>query len=106
MCSQYGPRYSWNSYDQSLLLGAYFWGYTITSIPSGVLIDKFGYAKANIGFVFALCTVLVALSPVLAVSFAATLVQRFAIGFISVCVYKRIDLLFEATLSIIYFHWS
>lgn len=82
--SQYGPRYAWNAYDQSLLLGAYFWGYAITSIPSGILIDKFGYAKANIGYAFALCTVLVALSPVLAMSFVATLVQRFALGFVSV----------------------
>lgn len=83
-CSQYGPRYAWNAYDQSLLLGAYFWGYTITSIPSGILVDKFGYAKAKIGYVSAVCTVLVALSPVLAESFAVTLVLRFFIGFISV----------------------
>ena len=27
---------------QSLILGSYFWGYTITCIPGGVLGEKFG----------------------------------------------------------------
>ncbi|KAJ3645922.1 hypothetical protein Zmor_023541 [Zophobas morio] len=38
----YGTRYEWDSNLQSLILGSYFWGYTITCIPGGVLGEKFG----------------------------------------------------------------
>jgi ACS family sodium-dependent inorganic phosphate cotransporter len=38
----YGARYPWDSSLQSLILGSYFWGYTITCIPGGVLGERFG----------------------------------------------------------------
>lgn len=38
----YGPRYPWTASEQSLLLGAYFWGYLITSLPGGLLAERFG----------------------------------------------------------------
>lgn len=67
-----------------MLLGAYFWGYAITSIPNGILTDKFGYAKANIGWVFFVCAILTALMPIAAESLTICLVLRFVLGFVSV----------------------
>ncbi|RZC43008.1 sialin [Asbolus verrucosus] len=38
----YGERYEWDTKLQGLILGSYFWGYIITSIPGGFFAEKFG----------------------------------------------------------------
>lgn len=83
-CLQYGPRYPWNAYDQSLLLGAYFWGYAITSFPCGILADKYGFAKNNIFYAYVASVILTCLAPIAAASFAWSLTLRFALGFVTV----------------------
>lgn len=84
--TQYGPRYDWNSFDQSLLLGSYFWGYALTSIPTGILCEKYG-GKGVVTWIFGVCVLLTALMPVLAqLPFWVSCVMRFLIGFVSVSV--------------------
>lgn len=36
------PEFSWDKKLQGLILGAFFWGYTVMQIPSGYLSDVFG----------------------------------------------------------------
>lgn len=60
---QYGPRYDWSAKDQGLLLGAYFYGYLITSLPGGVLAERFG-AKRIAGWFLMAGAALTALTPV------------------------------------------
>ncbi|XP_075165435.1 sialin [Haematobia irritans] len=83
----YGPRYEWSQSDQALLLGAFFYGYMITSLPAGMLAENFG-GKAVAGYSCLLAAVLTALTPV-AASWDkwAVWAIRFGIGFLTGVVY-------------------
>ncbi|XP_058831302.1 sialin isoform X2 [Topomyia yanbarensis] len=61
----YGPRYNWSSHDQSLLLGAYFYGYLMTSLPAGVLAERFG-GRRLVGYTLSFSALLTALTPLAA----------------------------------------
>ncbi|XP_055625542.1 sialin-like [Toxorhynchites rutilus septentrionalis] len=61
----YGPRYNWSSHDQSLILGAYFYGYLLLSLPAGVLAERFG-GRNMVGVSLALSALLTALTPLAA----------------------------------------
>lgn len=37
-----GHKFDWNKEEQSQVLGAFFYGYVVTQIPSAVLATKFG----------------------------------------------------------------
>lgn len=65
------------------MLGAYFWGYALTSIPVGVLTDKYSFAKANIGYSFAVSVLLTVVAPWSASSLLCTIVLRFLMGLAS-----------------------
>lgn len=81
---KYGPRYAWSPYEQSMMLGSFFWGNAITSIPFGIVCQKYG-GKNVITYLFTVCVILTALTPVLAqISFWISCVNRFFIGFASV----------------------
>ncbi|XP_055858837.1 sialin [Episyrphus balteatus] len=82
-----GPRYKWSADDQALLLGAYFYGYLITSLPGGMLAERYG-GKAVAGYSSIFSAVLTALTP-LAASWGiwAVFAVRFAIGFLGGVVY-------------------
>lgn len=78
--AQYGPRYNWTRSDQSLLLGAYFWGYLFTCLPGGLLADRFG-GRQVVGWSMAFSAVLTAAMPIGAsLSLWAVMVLRFLIG--------------------------
>ncbi|XP_037825663.1 sialin [Lucilia sericata] len=83
----YGPRYNWTQSDQAMLLGAYFYGYMITSLPAGMLAENLG-GKPVAGYSCLAAGVLTALTP-LAASWDkwAVWVIRFAIGFLTGVVY-------------------
>lgn len=66
-------------------MSAYFYGYAITSIPLGILVDKYGFAKAIIGWGFALSVLMTVAAPFAAESFVMTVVLRVGIGLVSVC---------------------
>lgn len=38
----YGPRYMYNNWQEGLIVGAYFYGQTITSLPGGPIAEYFG----------------------------------------------------------------
>lgn len=77
---QYGPRYNWTASDQSFMLGSYFWGYLVTTLPAGVLSETYG-GRAVIGWSMAASAVLTALIPISAAfSYWAVFVLRFLTG--------------------------
>lgn len=77
---QYGPRYNWSSHDQSLILGAYFYGYLVTSLPAGVLAERFG-PRNLVGSSLAASALLTALTPLAATyGMWTVVVNRAALG--------------------------
>ncbi|CAH2010250.1 unnamed protein product [Acanthoscelides obtectus] len=38
----YGPRYDWDQYTQSAILGSYFYGYIFSSLPGGIIAERYG----------------------------------------------------------------
>ncbi|XP_037025020.1 sialin-like [Bradysia coprophila] len=86
----YGPeRLDWSAYQQSLLLGSFFWGYAITPLPSGVLSDKFG-GRRLVGYSFLISCILEAVTPVASASFWVSFMVRFLIGFFSGTLYPAL----------------
>lgn len=78
--NQFGPRYAWSSYQQSLLLGAYFYGNVLTA-PAGLFVERYGHPSAVICASFAAATALAAASPAAAAhSFRAMFLARFGVG--------------------------
>lgn len=67
-----------------MLLGAYFYGYMITSLPGGMLAENFG-GKPVAGYSCLIAGVLTALTP-LAASWSkwAVWILRFGVGFFTV----------------------
>ncbi|XP_055314147.1 sialin-like isoform X2 [Sitodiplosis mosellana] len=61
----YGPRYNWSASEQSFLLGSYFWGYLVTSLPGGILAEWLG-GRAVVGYTLAGSAVITALTPIAA----------------------------------------
>ncbi|XP_030238876.1 sialin isoform X1 [Drosophila navojoa] len=83
----YGVRYDWTQQDQALLLGGYFYGYMITSLPGGTLAEMLG-GRNVAGYSCLLGALLTALTP-LAASWDkyAVFALRFLIGLVSGVVY-------------------
>ncbi|CAD7089584.1 unnamed protein product [Hermetia illucens] len=76
----YGPRFDWSQQDQSLLLGAYFWGYMITSLMGGILAAVFGGRNLVAGCLI-LSGILTSFTPYLAIwNFWSVIVVRFILG--------------------------
>lgn len=83
----YGPRYNWSQSDQAMLLGAYFYGYMITSLPAGMLAENLG-GKPVAGYSCLLAGILTAITPqVAAWDKWAMWALRFSIGFLNGVVY-------------------
>ncbi|KAH8355069.1 hypothetical protein KR093_004851, partial [Drosophila rubida] len=83
----YGTRYEWSQQDQALLLGGYFYGYMITSLPGGTLAEMLG-GRNVAGYSCLVGGVLTALTP-LAASWDkyAVFVLRVLIGLVTGVVY-------------------
>lgn len=58
-------EFTWDKSLQGGILGAFFWGYTVMQIPSGVLSERFGPRRMIFAGMF-LVSVLTILTPVLA----------------------------------------
>ncbi|XP_058459582.1 sialin-like [Malaya genurostris] len=61
----YGPRYDWDQTTQSRILGAYFYGVMLTSLPAGLLAQQFG-PQLLVTVSFIACAIATALTPMLA----------------------------------------
>lgn len=76
----YGPRYNWTAKQESFLMGAYFWGYLVTSLPAGIMAERFG-GRTVVGYALLLSSFLTALSPISAdLGFIPFYIIRLAIG--------------------------
>uniref|UniRef100_A0A182IPE5 Major facilitator superfamily (MFS) profile domain-containing protein n=1 Tax=Anopheles atroparvus TaxID=41427 RepID=A0A182IPE5_ANOAO len=76
----YGPRYNWTSHDQSIILGAYFYGYLVSSLPAGVFAERFG-GRNMVGLSLAFSSLLTAFTPLAAeYGMWATIVNRVVLG--------------------------
>lgn len=81
---QYGPRYDWNPKVQGLILGSPFWGVMLTSIPGGLLAEKFGSVE-TIGISTLLASAVTILFPIAsAYHFGYVVAIRFVLGLLGV----------------------
>lgn len=81
---QYGERYPWSAEEQGMVLGSYFWGYLLTSLPGGILADYFGGTRL-VGFSVLLSAVLTAFCPAAAgLHYGVLIADRFILGFLAV----------------------
>ncbi|XP_063916319.1 sialin-like [Zophobas morio] len=96
--SDYGVRYNWDSNIQSLILGSYFWGYTITCIPGGILAEKIGPTR-TVMMASLISGFLTFIDPFVASwNYIAFILTRFLIGMCGGVVYPC----FQCLIS----HWA
>lgn len=76
---QYGPRYNWGAYDQGLLLGAFFYSYSLSTTPMGFLLDRYGIGRQFIFGAFVVSAVAVVLSPLAAAAADDSIVGLFVL---------------------------
>lgn len=62
---KYGPRFNWTSAEQSYLLGAFFWGYLVTTLPGGTISEWLG-GKDVVTYSMALSAIFTAVVPMFA----------------------------------------
>uniref|UniRef100_A0A8D8CG37 Sialin n=3 Tax=Culex pipiens TaxID=7175 RepID=A0A8D8CG37_CULPI len=88
--ANYGPRYAWGQRTQSNILGAYFYGYLLTSLPAGLLAERYG-PKALVTASFVGSAVVTAVTPALAAYSAwAVIGSRALIGLLAGFVYPTL----------------
>ncbi|KAG4078959.1 hypothetical protein HA402_010911 [Bradysia odoriphaga] len=75
----YGPRYAWSAYEQSLVIGSYFWGGTVTMFIAGIFAERYG-ARKVIGFGIITAAILSGVAPVAANYLWLSIVVRFCSG--------------------------
>lgn len=76
--------YQWSSYEQNLLLSAYFCGYIAPNLIAGVIAERFG-GRIVIFLIFLVSSVITALVPYLTSSdFTYLFLSRLALGFCGV----------------------
>jgi len=75
----YGPRYEWTRYEQSLVLGSYFWGNTVACSFAGIFAGRYG-ARNILGCSFGFVAILLAVSSVAAQYLWLTIFIRFLTG--------------------------
>lgn len=81
---QTGARYDWDSQIQGLILGSYFWGYILTSMPGGLVAETFGPTK-TVGITTIISAVLTLLTPLAASwHYGVVIAIRFVLGFLGV----------------------
>ncbi|KAF2882551.1 hypothetical protein ILUMI_23629 [Ignelater luminosus] len=89
----YGVRYDWDAQLQGLILGSYFWGYILTSIPGGYLAERFGPTK-TVGVSGVISAVLTILTPLSASwHYSAVITLRFILGIMGGVVYPALHCL-------------
>lgn len=71
---QQDGEFDWDSKTQGLILGSFFWGYTITQLPGAILSRKLGGGKIVFGMGVLLTGLFSLLTPIAARSNVKTLI--------------------------------
>ncbi|CAG9857292.1 unnamed protein product [Phyllotreta striolata] len=89
----YGERYDWDEHVQAQILGSYFWGYIVTSLPGGAASEWWGPRKVI--FWTVLLTAIFNVSSVFAAwyHFALLIGCRFLVGLMAGFVYPALQVL-------------
>lgn len=86
-------RYNWTADAQGLVLGSYFWGYVLTSLPGGMLAERWG-PRHIIGWTQLLSGLLTLAHPVVASwHLGAFITLRFLVGFFGGLLYPSCHVL-------------
>ncbi|XP_017779301.1 PREDICTED: sialin [Nicrophorus vespilloides] len=86
----FGVRYEWNSKIQGLILGSYFWGYIISSMPGGFLAEQFGPLK-TVGVSTLVSSVLTILTPLAASwHYSVVIANRILLGLLGGVIYPAL----------------
>ncbi|OXU24875.1 hypothetical protein TSAR_011919 [Trichomalopsis sarcophagae] len=86
----YGPRYNWNQHIQGQLLASYFYGTLPSSIPAGLMAEKFGGARV-VAFATLIPALLNLLMPwVASFHYGLIFALRFTMGFFGSAVYPAL----------------
>lgn len=74
-------KFEWDSYQQNLMLGSFFWGYVLTELPGGRLAEIVG-GRRVFGYSMLFASVLTLLTPIAAFTdYIAVVILRAALGF-------------------------
>lgn len=92
---QFGPRYSYTPYEQSLILGVYYIGGTLSGIPTGLMLDSFNCVRWYILSGCLVAGILSALIPSMAWSAPMLIVVRLVLGIMSIGTYPAMHKMFS-----------
>lgn len=74
-------QFSWNAYDQNIILGSFFWGYILTELPGGRLAELVG-GRRVFGHSMLWASVLTLVTPFAAMMhYSALILVRVLLGF-------------------------
>ncbi|KAL3273988.1 hypothetical protein HHI36_015406 [Cryptolaemus montrouzieri] len=93
---KYGPRFKWPAFVEGQLLGAYFYGYTVGSLPGGPIAEFFGpYWTITVSSV--VCAVVTSASVLCVMeTWAPLFVCRIIVGLVGGCQYPALHGLIAA----------
>ncbi|KAL3273976.1 hypothetical protein HHI36_015396 [Cryptolaemus montrouzieri] len=92
----YGPRYKWPAFVEGQLLGAYFYGYTMGSLPGGPIAEFFG-PYWTIIVSSAICAVVTCASVLCVMeTWAPLFISRLLVGLVGGCQYPALQCLIAA----------
>lgn len=83
----YQKSYGWNQKTQGIILGSFFWTYTIFQVPSGVLAEFFG-GKWMVSIALISSVILNLLTPVIAESLVLFVGSRMLLGMLQAGVFS------------------
>lgn len=76
-----GAKFHWNSYEQGIILGCFYWGYLLTELPGGRLAELVGGYRV-FGHSMLWASVLTLFTPVAAfLDYKAVVLVRALLGF-------------------------
>ncbi|XP_063707166.1 vesicular glutamate transporter 2-like [Culicoides brevitarsis] len=73
--------FAWNSKEQGLVLGSFFYGYIMTQFLGGVIAKRFP-AHHVFGFAIGICALLTLVTPIFAINYVALIVIRVIEGLV------------------------
>lgn len=80
----HGVRFEWDSKNQNMIIGSFFWGYVCTELPGGRLAEMIG-ARRVFGYSMLSASLITLVTPMAArFSYIAVVVTRVILGFMLV----------------------